>query len=97
MNRNPHHATIHVAYAVSRRGGMTSYRAVAVVTHRGAPGYHTHRLAIDDSGEEAMEAAIQYVHDTYAREGLPLPKTIAKHGRVNNADLEAVSFAREFA
>lgn len=90
-------ATIHVAYAVSRRNGLTSYRAVAVVTNAGCKGYHTHRLAIDDSGDAAMEGAIQYIRETYRREGLPMPAEIRKHGKRCSADLELVTFARESA
>ena len=86
-------ATIHVAHCINRKAGLNTFRAVAVVTNKGCRGYHTHRLAVDDSAEEAEARAIAYVRETFNRDGLEPPATIERHGRRSNADIDTVSFA----
>lgn len=85
-------ATIHVAHSIHRKGGLTTFRAVAVVTNQGCVGYHTHRLAVDDTAEEAETRAIDYVRETFRTERLDPPAATIRHGRRPAVDIDTVSF-----
>ncbi len=85
-------ATIHVAHCINRKAGLKTFRAVAVVTNKGCRGYHTHRLAVDDSAEEAETRAIAYVRDAFYNDRLEPPTLIERHGKRCNADINTVAF-----
>lgn len=86
-------AIIHVAYSVSRRrDGDTSYWAKAAVTDEGFAGYNTVRSGIGDSAAEAIDNAVNYVLETYHRDGIPAPGSVVKYGRVPRVDIQNVSF-----
>ena len=84
---------IHVAWAVSHKGG-TTYRARAHVleTRNGQPVKHTRTVALDDTPEAAMAEAVRYVLQQYARDGLEAPRHVATAGRLTGATLDAHSF-----
>lgn len=79
---------IHVAYAISRRHGSTSYRARAYVAlHFGAdtdkPIKNSLSIGIGDTREEAEGDAIRHIHDMYRREGLTAPEEIRNAGKLS--------------
>ena len=77
--------TVNVGYSVSKHG----YRAVAFVADR--LGYHTRRTGLGSSKQEAERDAIDYIRDTYAREGLEFPQTgVVRHGRMSAAYIENI-------
>ena len=84
---------IHVAYAVSRRGGIT-YRAVAVVWHERTKTWHTRTICLDDTAEAAVDGALQYVADSYRRIGAPMPVDVVRHGKLAAIDVDGVYFPR---
>ena len=84
---------IHVAYAVSRRGGIT-YRAVAVVWHERTKTWHTRTICLDDTAESAVDGALQYVADSYRRIGAPMPVDVVRHGKLAAIDVDGVYFPR---
>lgn len=88
-------AYIQIAYAISRSHGETRYRAVAVVGNHGCKGYHTRRLGLGDTREEAEREALAYVADTYRRDGLPAPTEVINHGRQHCAIVDNCLFWRD--
>lgn len=84
---------IHVAYAVSRRGG-TTYRAVAVVWHERTKTWHTRTICLDDTADAAVNGALQYVADSYRRIGAPMPVDVVRHGKLAAIDVDSVYFPR---
>ena len=86
-------ATIHVAHSIHRKGGLKTFRAVAVVTNAGMAGHHTHRVAVDDTAAEAEARAIGYVNAAFERDGLPNPSATVHHGWRPGIDIDQVSFA----
>ena len=81
---------IRIGHTISRRGGLKTYRARAYVDDAGAK--HTRIVALGDTVEEAETAAIKYVRDAHARDGVPAPKTILNAGYVRAAFLDAWLF-----
>jgi hypothetical protein len=84
---------IHVAYAVSRRGG-TTYRAVAVVWHERTSTWHTRTICLDDTPEAAVNGALQYVADSYRRIGATMPADVVRHGKLAAVDVDGTHFPR---
>jgi hypothetical protein len=84
---------IHVAYAVSRRGG-TTYRAVAVVWHERTSTWHTRMTCLDDTAEAAVDGALRYVADSYRRCGAVMPTDVVRHGKLAAVDVDGVYFPR---
>ena len=84
---------IHVAYAVSRRGG-TTYRAVAVVWHERTKTWHTRTICLDDTADAAVDGALRYVADSYHRIGAAMPVDVVRHGKLAAVDVDGVYFLR---
>lgn len=82
-------ATIHIAYAISRRNG-TSYRAKAYVWDRGVK--HSFATGLGDSANEAMADAVRYIEEMHQRDGIPAPKTITWHGLRSGLVVDAMAF-----
>jgi hypothetical protein len=81
--------TIHVAYAVSRKGG-TCYRARAYVARPSpyGPIKHTYVVSIDDDAIKAVANAVKYVRDAYRRDGLEAPSNLVDHGKLSAASVD---------
>lgn len=88
--------TIHVAHAISRKGG-THYRARAYACHDigAGPMRHTFRIAIDDSHVSAERQVIQYVKDAYRAEGQTPPHRVINHGRLPAAIVDNHLFGKD--
>jgi hypothetical protein len=82
-------ATIHTAYAMSRRNG-TTYRARAYVADRGTK--HSFTIGIGDTPEEATADAVRYVKAMHERDGVPAPTKIVEHGKLAGAFVDASAF-----
>ena len=79
---------IHVAYAISRRGG-TQYRARAYVGHDRKP-CHSRTVAIEETPEAAIAQAVQYIRNMY--NGSMPAFEIVEHGRVAAIVLDNYAF-----
>lgn len=83
-------ATIRTAYAVSHRGGMTTYRARAFVEDKGVK--HTFIVALGDTPDEATRDACKYVRDRHLADGITPPETIVHVGKMAGALVDAYLF-----
>lgn len=84
--------SIHVGYAASRRNGVTSWRAVAIVRDNGQAWWHCRRLGIGDSPQEAIREAIGYIRADYSRDGLEAPAAVIEHGRMSGALVDSAAY-----
>lgn len=83
-------AFIKVAYAISRKGGSTTYRARAYAFSNGLRSTFT--VALDDTREAATSRAVDYVKQAFARDGLPVPIETVDAGRLSAPMLDNFKF-----
>lgn len=83
-------AIIRMAHTVSRKHGVTTYRAGAYVLD--GKFKHSRALALGDTKEEAERGAIKRVHDAYNNTSERAPATINNVGKVSDAFLAAWLF-----
>ena len=82
---------IHVAYAISRRGGA-QYRARAYIGRDRKP-CHSRTIAIEETPQAAVAQAVQYIRDMYLRDNATMPALeIVEHGRVAAVVLDNYAF-----
>lgn len=86
---------VQLAYAVSRRRGETLYRAVALAGNHGHKGYHTRRLGLGDTREEAEREALAYVAQAFRLDHLTPPTEVVNHGRLHGAIVDGAIFWRD--